>query len=384
MRRLWMGAWLAAGIALWGAVSAGAAPQARAKITGVHGAVDVYMALFNVWRPGATVGQPLFLGDKVRTAPGATAKVTFYNPEGEDVMDLASETMLEIPDVPENADRITWIGMFSETLGKLTAQVTPRAPPPGQQYSFNVRTPTVVAGVRGTEFNVEYDRNTDTSFLLLKDGVLDGISYAGFAIGAISKNEGVSVNAIRAAQAAVHIRTAKDLLAGGNVKKENNRYNRLFHIAQFTTGAPTLNGAPMTMSMWGLELPFEGPGVGPDNPMVVSSGIGTVTLHLRHTGWFHLSQHAEISCYRVGNAILMRLRKGRLDFFRLDPTHKILRNGPAMNVEIFMAQPSGTDLRILDYTPKGGVTKAIFDMRNPTGPRIQAAEGNLKVLEVSR
>jgi hypothetical protein len=378
-----MGATLAISFAVWGVATAMAAPQARAKVAAVSGAVEVYMSAFARWRPNVRAGQPLYLGDKVRTKPGATAKVTIFNAEGEDSVDLAPETMLEIPDVPENAQQVSWVGMFSEKLGQITAEVTPRAPPPGQTHSFNVRTPTVVAGVRGTNFNVDYDHMNRTSFVRLNRGILDGLTYGGLALGTFVKDQETAITALKVFRYASHLRNAQDFL-GGNQDAVNRKYNLLFHMAEFSTYTVTLNGSPVGTDLWDKELPFEGPGVGPDNPMVLNTGSGHVILHLRHTGWFNLEKNTELSCYRLGNAVLMRLRKGKMHFHRMDPTYKALKYGPAMDVEVFLAQPDGTDLRVLDYTPKGGITRATYDMTQARGPRVEASKGYLKIMEVSR
>lgn len=383
MSRLRWGTGFLLAWAVWGVAPVNAAALARAKVAAVNGAVEVYMASFNRWRPGARAGQPLYLGDRVRTAAGASAKVTILNAAGEDSVDLGGETMLEIPDVPENADQVSWVGMFSETLGQITAEITPRAPPPGQTHSFNVRTPTVVAGVRGTNFNVDYDHKNGTSFVRLNRGILDGLTYAGLALGTFVKDQETAITALKVFRYASHLRNAQDFL-GGNQEAVNRKYNLLFHVAEFSGYDVTLNGNLVGTELWDKELPFEGPGIGPDNPMVINSGTGHVQLHLRHTGWFYMDAGTEVSCYRLGNAILMRVRKGRMHFHRLDPTYKPLRYGPAMDVEVFLAQPSGNDLRVLDYTPKGGITQAVFDMTQATGPEVEASQGNLKVLEVSR
>lgn len=383
-RRRRIGAALLAGVmALAATPGAWAQAQSRGKVKVARGDVQVFLAAFNKWRPGVAPGQPIYLGDKLRTGPGASAQVVLFNDAGEDTIDLAAETLFEIPDVVENEVKTTWTGMFSYTLGKLKALVTRRPPAPGQDDSLVIRTPTVVAGVRGTEFDVEYDNPKRRSVLRVKEGVVRGLMLGGVLAGLFSKDEGVATAGLQAFRLGAHLKLSQDFL-GGNQEKVNRKFNLRFHIAEAVGSGITVNGETVGGSWWGRELPFEGPGVDADRPMVVKATGGHVLLHIRHTGWLLLEPGGELSCYRLGNAFLSRLRAGRLHYHRLDPTHKPIKGTPSMEFEVFMAKPGGGDLRFIDYTPKGQVARVVFDL--PTAgahPVAEVKQGQLKVLEVA-
>lgn len=366
------------------AAAVAAAPQARGKVAQVSGRADLYMAAFNKWKQGVQGGQDLFVGDRLQTQAGASAKVTLYSSSGQDTIEVAPDTLLEIPDVFENKDETTWVGMFSAAVGKLKCLISRRPPAEGAPASFNVRTPTVVAGVRGTEFNVEYERRRNISFLGLNKGALNAIMAGGALAGLVSTNEEVAITGLKVFRYAAHLRNAQ--VFHDAVDTVNEKYNLLFSLAETSVEAGTLVNGTMVFGrfeeVWARsELPFEGPNVGWDNPMVVKTAKGHCILHLRHTGWFMLEEGSEMSCYRMGNAIMIRLREGVLHFHRSDPTQKPLRKGPAMDVEVFMAKDDATDLRVIDFTPKGGVTRATLTMK-PGRPTVDVREGEMKVLEV--
>ncbi len=358
--------------------------QARGKVSQASGQVDIYMAAFNKWRPGVRPGQQLFLGDRLRTQSGASAKVALFNPSGEDSIDISQDTLFEIPDVVENEASTSWIGMFSDAVGKISCLVTRKPPGKGEKNPFNVRTPTVVAGVRGTQFNVEYDRRKNTSFVKLNKGVLNGLTYAGAALGLFATSEEVAITGLKVLRYASHLRNAQEFL-GGNLEAVNKKYNRLFHVAEYS-GAVTVGGNPVRTDDWKRDLPWDATGVDWNNPLVIRVPTGShVILHMRHTGWIQLDADSELSIYRLGNAVLARLRRGKLHYHRMDPNYKPLKYGPALDVEFFMKMPDGRDLKVIDYTPKGGVTRATLQMGGSAGtlPSAQATQGSLKIMEIT-
>jgi hypothetical protein len=362
------------------AVAVVAAPEVRGKVASVTGEVSLYAAAFNKWKRGIRSGQPLYLGDRLQTGSGAKVQVTLFSKTGADTIDVGADTLFEIPDVVENAEEVSWVGMFSKAVGRIHCLITRKPPGKGEKNPFNVRTPTVVAGVRGTSFNVEYDHRSGTSFLHLNKGVINGLTYAGLALGALSTDEELAVTGLKVFRYASHLRNAQDFF-GGNLDKVNKKYNRLFHIAEATEGGLTINDIPVIQGWWNIELPFQEPAANWNQPMVAKVTKGSATLHLRHTGWLKLEAGTELSCYRFGNAFVARLRKGTLHYQRSGPNQEPLKYGPALDFEVFMAEPGGGDLHVLDYTAKGGVTRATLKLIGGK-PSVDVAEGQMKLQEV--
>jgi len=367
--------------------AAAAAPQARGKVVQVSGGVDLYMHAFHKWKRGVQSGQDLYVGDRLQTNSGASAKVTLYSKSGQDTIDVSADTLLEIPDVYENKEETTWVGMFSSALGQIKCLISRRPPAEGAPNSFNVRTPTAVAGVRGTEFNVTYQRKADTTIFGLKEGVVNAVMASGALVGLLSTDEDVAITGLQVFRVASHLKNIHDIFLKGHEERVNNRYNLLFNVAEVSVGNGTLvNGEPVLTEHeddWAKrELPFEAPEASWDKPMVVKVTQGHCILHLRHTGWFKLEAGTEVSAYRLGNAILMRLRHGEMHFHRSDPRFGFLERGPAMDVEVFMRKDDDTDLRVIDFSPKGALTRATLELRKPGSPRVYVREGQMKVQEV--
>ncbi len=373
--------------AVW--LTVAAVPQAiaqgtaRGRITKPRGKVEIYAAAFNRWK-GPLAGEvPVQMGDRVRTGPGSSCEVVFYNKEGgQDSVAVSENTMLEIPDIPENQDQTSWVGMFSESLGKVVCQVTRRPPAEHEASPFNVRAPTVVAGVRGTEFAVEYDHRKKRTFLGVTRGILNGLAYGGALLGLVTSNQELAVDAIRVFRYAMMARAAQQFLYE-NQDHVNAKYNREFHVAEATAGQVLLDGALVDATWWNKEIDWDAPGRDWQNPLVLTVGTGYAILHLRHTGWLRFESGTEFSFYRMGNALMGRLRKGKMTFHRADPTFQPLRHGPRHDVAVFMARTNGDDLKVVDFTRRGGVTMATLEMAGAGRmPTVDVLEGDVKVLSI--
>lgn len=360
-----------------------APPLPRGKIRNPAGQVDLYAAAFNKWK-GPIKGEfPVFSGDRVRTGPGSSCTVSIFTPSGaEDRIDVMADTILEIPDVPENGPGDTkWIGMSSNTEGMIACTINRKPPSNENEPSpFNVRTPTVVAGVRGTQFDVQYDNRNRRSFLGLKSGLLNGLMYGGLAVGLLAPGESAAVTGLKVFRYASHLKNMQDFL-GGNQDRVNEKYNLDFYVAQSALGGCAVDGVNVDASFIMKELPWEGRDW--DRPMVITTTKGSTLLHLRETGWFRLDAGSELSCYKLGNAIMGRLRQGKMTFWRSDPNQRPLRHGPRHEVEIFMAKQDGNDLKVMDYTRKGGVTLVTLDMgMGGKYPTVDVLEGDVKVMTI--
>jgi hypothetical protein len=129
------------------------------------GAVAEIEGQAEVLRAGATDWVPLEpggavqLGDQVRTQAGSKLKILFRD---DSVVTLAPKSVLKIDEQIVGA--AAPVSRFSLLLGTIRALVTDRYGEAGA--SFEVETPTAVAGVRGTGFITAYDAGREETTVL--------------------------------------------------------------------------------------------------------------------------------------------------------------------------------------------------------------------------
>jgi hypothetical protein len=132
-----------ASIALWQGIARAAVPEAG-KIAIANG--DVRIAK-NADEPGtaANAGYPVTNTDVIKTGENSSAKILFTD---ETIMDLGANSALHISNYAlKNVENRT--GTFSLLYGKLRGLVTKKV---GEKGDFQVKTPSAVMGVRGTEW----------------------------------------------------------------------------------------------------------------------------------------------------------------------------------------------------------------------------------------
>ncbi|HSV97701.1 MAG TPA: PQQ-binding-like beta-propeller repeat protein [Spirochaetota bacterium] len=125
--------------------------QSRAVITFMIGEVQVFKN--NAWG-GVETGSELYQGDRIRTKAGATVDVQI----GQSVVRVKEKSELALAAL--FMDRSTNLENTSLELAVGTVLAKPRKLIKGE--SFMVKTPTAVAGVRGTMFMVESNAAKDT------------------------------------------------------------------------------------------------------------------------------------------------------------------------------------------------------------------------------
>lgn len=135
--------------------------EAVAMLTEMSGSVLVKDAHDGSFKKAA-VNQPLYAGDEIRTKKGAACEIEFKT---ESVVRLDENTDFKIHEVKETSKGSkTSVQLF---VGKILNVVSKTA-----NSSFEVKTPTSVAGVRGTEFAVEAtEENTDIGVFSGRVGV---------------------------------------------------------------------------------------------------------------------------------------------------------------------------------------------------------------------
>ena len=124
---------------------------ASAVLTLVNG--DVVVGHAGQELVDAALGEVIAAGDTIRTGPGATAEITYF--EGSSVR-IEAGTELVIEALATEADGGTVIAM-AQAIGRTWHVVTKLLTPSSR---YEVRTPTSAASVRGTIFAVEV-RNED-------------------------------------------------------------------------------------------------------------------------------------------------------------------------------------------------------------------------------
>jgi hypothetical protein len=101
-------------------------------------------------------GDPVSVGDQLRTAAGARLKLLFRD---ESVLTLASSSTLVVTEAV--AGVAAPVSRFGLLVGTVRAVVGERYGEPGAR--FDTDTPTAVAGVHGTGFVARYDAKADES-----------------------------------------------------------------------------------------------------------------------------------------------------------------------------------------------------------------------------
>jgi hypothetical protein len=104
----------------------------------------------------AALGTPIYLGDQVRTGNPGRLSIVFQD---DSVLAVAADSQLVIDQQVFNPSAGVVRSLIGLLRGKLNAVVGEYYHQPGSSYE--VKTVTAVAGVRGTEFSVSYDPLTE-------------------------------------------------------------------------------------------------------------------------------------------------------------------------------------------------------------------------------
>jgi len=128
-----------------------------ATVAAVVGGAELRRAGGGQWQL-MVVGSALFTGDGVRTRPSSGAKLVFRD---DSVVDVGPATELVIARQTFDPGKRNYHSTLSLVVGKIRAAVSEYYGAP--RASYEVETPTAVAGVRGTEFVVLYDSQAEYS-----------------------------------------------------------------------------------------------------------------------------------------------------------------------------------------------------------------------------
>ncbi len=112
----------------------------------------------------ATVGAAVQLGDELRTGDGQM-RVVFRD---DSVIDLTEKTSLTVDTQVFDPGTSRFSSLMKLAAGKARAIVSHVYGTPGASYE--IQTPTAVAGVRGTSFLIEYDTTRDATDVIGIEG----------------------------------------------------------------------------------------------------------------------------------------------------------------------------------------------------------------------
>jgi hypothetical protein len=126
-----------------------AAAQEVGTVAELDGTVDI--GRYGQWT-SATIGAPIEQGDQLRTGKHGRLKVVFQD---DSVLSVSEQSLVIVNEQVFDPATSKTRSYFDLVRGKLNSIVSDYYARPGASYE--VKTATAVAGVRGTEFSVSYD-----------------------------------------------------------------------------------------------------------------------------------------------------------------------------------------------------------------------------------
>lgn len=141
----------------------------------------------------AKVGSKVFSGDTIVTEKDSRAKIVMAD---RNVLQLSPDTKFEITNYKTSEVESERTAQLALMQGKVRAQVEQKY---GEKNKFEMRTPTAVAGVRGTQYVVQYNPTTAmTSIMVMSGKVMVAPATAGAPAIPVTPNQGVNVGSTTA------------------------------------------------------------------------------------------------------------------------------------------------------------------------------------------
>jgi hypothetical protein len=148
------------------AMASGVRAQSESgKVAAILGAIEIERG--GTSEP-ATVGAPVFSGDRLRTGASDQAKVVFQD---DSVLDLAPDTEVLLAKQAFDRAGHRLESHLRMSKGKLRAWVGEGYREPRSRYE--IETPTAITAVRGTEFIVAYDSAADVTTVVCLAGEVE-------------------------------------------------------------------------------------------------------------------------------------------------------------------------------------------------------------------
>jgi len=139
--------------------------------TKVEGQVDILRTRGGV-AAVVQVGDPVSMGDAIRTKRNSKTEIQFRD---ESVIQLAPETRITIDEYSfrGNARERGMIGLFRGKIRAIVSKLRASVIPASLGGSdFNIKTPTAIAGVKGTDLIVYYERGVSGVIFLSGNGLV--------------------------------------------------------------------------------------------------------------------------------------------------------------------------------------------------------------------
>ena len=133
----------------------------------------------------AKVGLKVLVGDTVRSAIDSRAKIVMSD---RNVIHLSPSTTIKIEKYETGASKNVEIGLSQGKVRTDVEQVYD-----GEKTKFLIKTPTAVAGVRGTQFITSYDTKTNLTEVITLRGQVALSSLATSAMVLVKKGESTSM-----------------------------------------------------------------------------------------------------------------------------------------------------------------------------------------------
>ncbi len=125
-----------------------------AKLVDVKGTVVVQRAEEREWVPAAK-GMVLREGDAILTKDNAEARLEVGGLEGEGAtVDVGENSDLTLVELVKDEEKQTQSTLLDLAIGKILIKAKKLR---GEKSNFEVKTPTSITGIRGTEFSVEVE-----------------------------------------------------------------------------------------------------------------------------------------------------------------------------------------------------------------------------------
>jgi len=150
-----------------------------ATFASISGTAEVQRGARGEWQP-ALIGNPVFLGESVRTPPSGAATLVFTD---DSVVQLGADTLLTVDHYP-GAAKGPRNALLKLPDGAIEAFVS-RAP--DEEARFEIETPSAVVRATGTRFVVRYDSKSKTTDVAGLEGTVSvqgrtGLIGAGVAV----------------------------------------------------------------------------------------------------------------------------------------------------------------------------------------------------------
>jgi hypothetical protein len=108
----------------------------------------------------AKIKDPVNAGDTISVEEGSQASINLYNTG---LIKITEKSKFEIPLKEENNERTSSVSLFFGSLWTKAKKLV-------KGESFEIKTPTATAGVRGTEFGVDFDPSSNTMETAVEEG----------------------------------------------------------------------------------------------------------------------------------------------------------------------------------------------------------------------